>query len=104
HDLLDGSGGEAARTRARRALGDRRRAGRGPLLPQHGRRRGAAAGRLDQPRDRRRRSALLKPPEFDYEAPASLDQALALLRDDPEAKVLAGGQSLIPLLAMRLAA
>lgn len=46
----------------------------------------------------------MKPPEFDYEAPATLDDALTLLRDDADAKLLAGGQSLIPLLALRLAA
>jgi carbon-monoxide dehydrogenase medium subunit len=45
----------------------------------------------------------LKPPEFDYRAPTSLDDAVALLHDDPDAKLLAGGQSLIPLLGLRLA-
>jgi CO/xanthine dehydrogenase FAD-binding subunit len=43
----------------------------------------------------------VKPPPFDYSAPQSLDEALALL--DDEAKVLAGGQSLVPLLNFRLA-
>jgi carbon-monoxide dehydrogenase medium subunit len=46
----------------------------------------------------------MKPPELDYVAPESLDAAVALLRDDPAAKVLAGGQSLVPLLNLRLAA
>lgn len=45
----------------------------------------------------------MKPPEFDYVAPTSLDDAIKALRSDSEAKVLAGGQSLIPLLAFRLA-
>jgi aerobic carbon-monoxide dehydrogenase medium subunit len=45
----------------------------------------------------------VKPPEFDYIAPESLDEALALLLETPDAKVLAGGQSLIPLLNFRLA-
>ncbi len=45
----------------------------------------------------------MKPPEFDYQAPTTLDDAVALLRDDPDAKLLAGGQSLIPLLGLRLA-
>jgi carbon-monoxide dehydrogenase medium subunit len=45
----------------------------------------------------------VKPPPFDYEAPESVDDAVALLAGDAEAKVLAGGQSLIPLLSMRLA-
>jgi carbon-monoxide dehydrogenase medium subunit len=44
----------------------------------------------------------VKPARFDYVAAASSDEALAALADD-EAKVLAGGQSLVPLLNMRLA-
>jgi carbon-monoxide dehydrogenase medium subunit len=45
------------------------------------------------------------PPEFDYVAPASLDEALTALRDGGEdAKLLAGGHSLIPLMKLRLAA
>jgi CO/xanthine dehydrogenase FAD-binding subunit len=43
----------------------------------------------------------LKPPPFEYSAPESVDEALALL--DEDAKVLAGGQSLVPLLNFRLA-
>jgi CO/xanthine dehydrogenase FAD-binding subunit len=43
----------------------------------------------------------VKPPPFAYEAPASVEEALELLDDD--AKVLAGGQSLVPLLTFRLA-
>jgi aerobic carbon-monoxide dehydrogenase medium subunit len=44
------------------------------------------------------------PPEFDYVAPDSLDEALAALADGGEdAKVLAGGHSLLPLMKMRLA-
>jgi len=46
----------------------------------------------------------VKPAPFDYVRPASLDDALAALAGDPGAKVLAGGQSLVPLLSMRLAA
>jgi CO/xanthine dehydrogenase FAD-binding subunit len=46
----------------------------------------------------------MKPPRFQYCAPHMLDEALALLNQYGEdAKVLAGGQSLIPLLNMRLA-
>src|SRR5919201_1165878 len=46
----------------------------------------------------------MKPAPFDYLAPRSLEEALAALADgDGEAKVLAGGQSLIPLLNFRLA-
>lgn len=47
----------------------------------------------------------MKPAPFTYHAPTSVDEALATLDDlGDEAKVLAGGQSLIPLLNMRLAA
>jgi carbon-monoxide dehydrogenase medium subunit len=43
------------------------------------------------------------PPPFDYAAPRSLDEVLDLLAEHgDEAKVLAGGQSLIPLLKLRL--
>ncbi|MGO1165563.1 MAG: FAD binding domain-containing protein [Janibacter sp.] len=44
----------------------------------------------------------MKPAPFRYERPESLDQALATYTAEPEAKVLAGGQSLIPLMSMRL--
>ncbi len=45
------------------------------------------------------------PSRFRYEAPRTLDEAVGLLRDGAgEAKVLAGGQSLIPLLKLRFAA
>jgi 2-furoyl-CoA dehydrogenase FAD binding subunit len=46
----------------------------------------------------------VKPAPFEYVRPGSLDDALAALAGDPGAKVLAGGQSLVPLLSMRLAA
>lgn len=46
----------------------------------------------------------MKPPPFRYARPASLEEALDLLtRSGDEAKVLAGGQSLVPLLNFRLA-
>src|SRR5687768_5107975 len=45
------------------------------------------------------------PSRFRYEAPRSIDEAIALLQEGGgEAKVLAGGQSLIPLLKLRFAA
>ncbi|MDR7520525.1 MAG: xanthine dehydrogenase family protein subunit M [Armatimonadota bacterium] len=45
----------------------------------------------------------MKPPAFEYFAPRSLDDALRLLRDlGGDARPLAGGQSLVPLLNMRL--
>jgi aerobic carbon-monoxide dehydrogenase medium subunit len=44
------------------------------------------------------------PARFEYHAPASVDEALELLeRYGDEAKVLAGGQSLIPLMKLRFA-
>jgi aerobic carbon-monoxide dehydrogenase medium subunit len=47
----------------------------------------------------------VKPSPFAYRAPRTVDEALAALAAaGPDAKVLAGGQSLIPLLNMRLAA
>ena len=46
----------------------------------------------------------MKPPRFDYHAPESLDEALDLLADGgPDARLLAGGQSLVPALNFRLA-
>lgn len=46
----------------------------------------------------------MKPSPFEYRAPATLSDAINLLVSDPEAVVIAGGQSLIPVLAFRLAA
>ncbi len=46
----------------------------------------------------------MKPAPFSYVRPTTLEEALAALEADPHAKVLAGGQSLVPLLSMRLAA
>src|SRR5580700_7098471 len=46
---------------------------------------------------------LVKAAPFEYHAPETLDEALALLAEfGDEAKVLAGGQSLVPILALRL--
>jgi aerobic carbon-monoxide dehydrogenase medium subunit len=45
------------------------------------------------------------PAEFDYEAPETLDEAIRILHENgDEAKLLAGGHSLIPLMKLRLAA
>jgi carbon-monoxide dehydrogenase medium subunit len=45
------------------------------------------------------------PASFDYSAPKTLSEAIALLqKHGPEAKILAGGQSLIPLMKLRMAA
>ncbi len=46
----------------------------------------------------------MKPAPFLYIRPRGLQHALEALAADPGAKVLAGGQSLVPLLSMRLAA
>ncbi|GAB2884694.1 FAD binding domain-containing protein [Nocardioides pacificus] len=46
----------------------------------------------------------MKPAPFAYARPATLEEALHTLANSPDAKVLAGGQSLVPLLSMRLAA
>ena len=43
------------------------------------------------------------PPPFDYHAPGSLEEALALLGELDDAKVMSGGQSLLPMLKLRLA-
>lgn len=44
------------------------------------------------------------PTRFNYEAPSSIEEAIALLhRGGGEAKVLAGGQSLVPMLKLRFA-
>ncbi|PKH38498.1 carbon-monoxide dehydrogenase medium subunit/6-hydroxypseudooxynicotine dehydrogenase subunit alpha [Nocardioides alpinus] len=45
----------------------------------------------------------MKPPPFDYVVATSLDQAIDLVSSDEDAKFIAGGQSLIPLLSLRFA-
>ncbi len=46
----------------------------------------------------------MKPPRFEYLAPRSIDEALSILAEHgDQAKVLAGGQSLVPILNFRLA-
>jgi carbon-monoxide dehydrogenase medium subunit len=46
----------------------------------------------------------VKAPAFDYQAPESVEEALALLREfGDDARLLAGGQSLVPLMNFRLA-
>jgi carbon-monoxide dehydrogenase medium subunit len=51
----------------------------------------------------RRRHDRVKPAPFEYHAPATIDEACEMLGSLEDAKVLAGGQSLIPLLNFRLA-
>lgn len=43
----------------------------------------------------------MKPAPFDYHAPADVAEAIAMLADLQDAKVLAGGQSLMPMMNMR---
>ncbi|QEC49774.1 xanthine dehydrogenase family protein subunit M [Baekduia soli] len=44
------------------------------------------------------------PAEFDYVAPTTIEEAIAALGGDEDAKLLAGGHSLVPLMKLRLAA
>src|SRR3954462_8311912 len=47
----------------------------------------------------------MKPASFDYHAPTTVDEALALLEaNGPDSRLLAGGQSLVPRMNFRLAA
>jgi aerobic carbon-monoxide dehydrogenase medium subunit len=43
------------------------------------------------------------PAEFDYHRPENVSGAIQLLKDNPEAKLLAGGHSLLPVMKLRLA-
>ena len=60
--------------------------------------------RGERHRARRRRCRMITAP-FDYEAPESLEEAIRMLHENGEdAKLLAGGHSLLPLMKLRLAA
>ncbi|TDC96775.1 xanthine dehydrogenase family protein subunit M [Saccharopolyspora aridisoli] len=45
----------------------------------------------------------MKPPPFDYVRPGTIADAIALLAADEDARILAGGQSLLPMMNFRLA-
>lgn len=45
----------------------------------------------------------MKPAPFAYARPGSIEEACALLAADEDARIIAGGQTLVPMLAMRLA-
>lgn len=45
----------------------------------------------------------MKPAPFDYVRPASLQETCEILAADEDARIIAGGQTLVPMLAMRLA-
>src|SRR5215211_586207 len=58
----------------------------------------------DTRRDRRRETQAMKPVAFDYERPRELAAAIRLLGEaDGDAKIMAGAQSLGPMLNLRLA-
>src|ERR1700675_2597206 len=63
----------------------------------------AVPGRRGGPVPRCRHSRRVKPPPFEYHAPTTVDEVCSLLASLEDAKVLAGGQSLVPLLNFRLA-
>ncbi len=44
-----------------------------------------------------------RPAEFTYHRPTSLDEAIGLLAKDGDARPLAGGHSLLPMMKLRLA-
>ena len=46
----------------------------------------------------------MTPKKFDYYSPASISEAIQILHDNEDAKVLAGGRSLLALMKLRLAA
>ena len=78
----------------------------GPAATEQGKE-SASTGRARPAPDRpaRPREVRMIPPEFDYAAPESLDDALkALAEGGEDAKLLAGGHSLLPLMKLRLAA
>lgn len=54
----------------------------------------------DEPGEVRRAAAII-PVKFDYAAPATLEEAVVILAGNPDASVIAGGQSLIPALTVR---
>lgn len=45
----------------------------------------------------------MRPAEFEYHRPTSLDEAISLLGELPESRPLAGGHSLLPMMRLRLA-
>ena len=45
----------------------------------------------------------MKPAIFDYSRPTDLPTVLTLLAEDDEARILAGGQSLVPMMNFRIA-
>ena len=62
-----------------------------------------AEGRLNQDAGETRKERPVIPAQFDYVAPTTVEEALAALAEHgDDAKIIAGGQSLLPVLRMRL--
>jgi aerobic carbon-monoxide dehydrogenase medium subunit len=78
---------------------------RQPNLVRHDSRESRGQRREPKGRPRRQpREEVLIPGSFEYHRPASLSEAVALLGQlDSEARVIAGGHSLIPMMKLRLA-
>src|SRR5216684_5069770 len=53
--------------------------------------------------DRLPGQGFMKAAPFEYSRPSDIDEACAMLAADDAARVVAGGQTLVPLMAMRLA-
>ncbi len=97
-DGLRAPGGRRPRADRGRPARRRPRRPRRPACARTGRSGAPPPGRPGQ-------DGVMKPSPLRYHRPGSLDEAVALLaRLDGEGKVLAGGQSLVPMLSMRLAA
>ncbi len=62
------------------------------------------AVRISWEKRRNRGDVFVKPAPFNYVKPSSVGDALSILGEHPDAVVLAGGQSLLPMLNMRLVA
>lgn len=45
----------------------------------------------------------MKPAPFEYSRPSTLAEACGMLASEPDARLIAGGQTLVPMMAMRLA-
>ena len=78
---------------------DQRRARR-PLAPRRHRHPDTSHARAGLARDRGGEAVI--PAAFDYEVAESVEHAISLLGGDPDAKVLAGGHSLVPALKLRI--
>ena len=100
-------GGHDRRLGRRDQRGHRRAAAAWRRLHQHAAQPDAGLGRHTQQRGRepRGRPLVMIPAEFEYTVPETLQDAIKALVDGGEdAKLLAGGHSLLPLMKLRLAA